>query len=51
VKSILDKSFKYTDSTSTDIRKLFARIRKEQTAVKREQAEKVKPMRKANGMG
>jgi hypothetical protein len=29
VKSILDKSFKYTDSTSTDLRKTFARIRKE----------------------
>lgn len=30
MKSILDKSFKYRDSASTDIRKTFERIRAEQ---------------------
>lgn len=28
-KSILDKNFKYVPSTSTDLRKTFARIRRE----------------------
>jgi hypothetical protein len=30
MKSILDPSFKYVDSSRTDIRKTFARIRREQ---------------------
>lgn len=30
MKSILDKSFKYTPSAQTDIRRTFARIRAEQ---------------------
>lgn len=30
MKSILDPSFKYVDSTSTDLRKTFARVRREQ---------------------
>ena len=30
--SILDPKFKYTSSTKTDIRKTFAKIRKEQAA-------------------
>jgi hypothetical protein len=30
MKSILDKSFKYTNAASTDIRKTFARVRREQ---------------------
>jgi len=30
MKSILDRSFKYTKSVDTDIRKTFARIRREQ---------------------
>lgn len=30
--SILDKAFKYTQSGKTDIRKTFARIRREQAA-------------------
>jgi hypothetical protein len=29
VKSILDPSFRYTPSTSTDLRKTFARVRRE----------------------
>jgi len=30
MKSILDRSFKYTPSTSTDLRKTFAKARREQ---------------------
>ena len=30
MKSILDPSFRYTPSTSTDMRKTFARLRREQ---------------------
>lgn len=30
MKSILDKSFRYTKSVDTDLRKTFARIRREQ---------------------
>ena len=30
VKSILDRSFRYTKSVDTDLRKTFARIRREQ---------------------
>ena len=30
MKSILDPSFRYTPSTQTDIRKTFARVRREQ---------------------
>jgi len=33
VKSILDSSFRYTNSVETDLRKTFARIRREQRAV------------------
>ena len=36
VKSILDRSFRYTNSVETDLRKTFARIRREQRV--REQA-------------
>jgi hypothetical protein len=32
MKSILDPSFRYTPSVQTDIRKTFARIRREQRA-------------------
>ena len=32
MKSILDRSFRYTSSVETDLRKTFARIRKEQRA-------------------
>ena len=30
MKSILDRSFRYTNSVDTDIRKTFARVRREQ---------------------
>ena len=30
MKSILDRSFRYTPSTETDLRKTFARVRREQ---------------------
>jgi hypothetical protein len=33
VKSILDSSFRYTNSVETDLRKTFARIRREQRAM------------------
>jgi plasmid stabilization system protein ParE len=36
-KSILDPSFRYTPSVQTDLRKTFARIRKEQRAKEAEQ--------------
>jgi len=36
MKSILDPSFRYTPSTSTDLRKTFARLRREQLAKVRE---------------
>jgi hypothetical protein len=34
MKSILDPSFKYVPSTKTDIRKTFARVKREQAAKK-----------------
>jgi hypothetical protein len=50
MKSILDRSFRYTPSSQTDLRKTFARVRREQAkadeAAQREVCEKVKPMRK-----
>lgn len=39
MKSILDPSFRYTKSVDTDIRKTFARIRREQAKRKRDEAE------------
>lgn len=36
MRSILDRSFKYTNSVDTDIRKTFARIRREQRLARRE---------------
>lgn len=47
MKSILDPSFKYVSSTSTDLRKTFARIRREQQKVKAEQEAKVQPIQQA----
>jgi len=47
MKSILDPSFHYTPSTSTDLRKTFARVRREMRKVARVQAEttaKVSPI-------
>ena len=43
MKSILDRSFKYTPSTSTDLRKTFARALREQR-LKAKQAEEQKPV-------
>ena len=36
VKSILDPSFKYTPSSTTDLRKTFARLRREQRMFKQQ---------------
>lgn len=36
MKSILDKSFRYTPSAATDVRKTWAKARREQEAAKRE---------------
>ena len=33
MKSILDRSFQYTPSAATDLKKTFARIRREQRAI------------------
>lgn len=50
MKSILDKGFRYVPAANTDIRKTFARYLREQAAKKeREQQNKVRPIRKANG--
>jgi len=38
VKSILDSSFRYTNSVETDLRKTFARIRRQQRTDKQAQA-------------
>ena len=52
MKSILDRSFRYTSSAQTDVRKTFARVRREQQleqlARAREQADaisKISPLR------
>lgn len=37
MKSILDPSFKYVPAAATDIRKTFARVRREQAAAKRKE--------------
>jgi hypothetical protein len=52
VKSILDPSFRYTNSAETDLRKTFARVRREQR--KREQSpssSNVRPLRKTATAG
>ena len=41
MKSILDPTFRYTSSANTDLRKTFARIRRENRKV--EQASRTKP--------
>lgn len=38
MKSILDPSFRYTNSVETDLRKTFARVRREQKAAAIQQA-------------
>lgn len=46
MKSILDPSFRYTPAVKTDIRKTFARIRREQEQAATSKASNVKPLRK-----
>jgi hypothetical protein len=49
MKSILDPTFRYVPSGSTDLRKTFARVRREQEKAKAEaeaKAAKVTPIRK-----
>lgn len=47
--SILNQTFKYTNAASTDIRKTFARVRREQKANAAEVAVKVQPIKKVQG--
>ena len=56
VKSILDRSFRYTSSVETDLRKTFARIRREQRAQQQIRAQadaealaKIRPLRQHAG--
>ncbi len=55
MKSILDRSFRYTSSVETDLRKTFARIRREQRTQERERAvdaqalAKIRPLRQHVG--
>lgn len=41
MKSILDKSFSYIPAAQTDLKKTFARIRKEQQRIQQERENKV----------
>lgn len=43
-KSILDPDFKYVPSTSTDLRKTFARVRREMAKAASERQQKVTPI-------
>ena len=45
MKSILDRSFRYTKSVDTDLRKTFARIRREQRQQMQAQGETEKPQK------
>jgi hypothetical protein len=52
VKSILDRTFRYTSSVETDLRKTFARIRREQRTQQKTAAQaeadtfaKIRPLR------
>jgi hypothetical protein len=45
MKSILDPSFRYTNSLQTDLRKTFARVRRELRSVQPENAMGVLPQR------
>lgn len=44
MKSILDRSFRYVPSHSTDVRKTFERIRRDRAAAEQRGAETVVPM-------
>lgn len=46
MKSILNPAFKYTSAARTDIRKLFARVRKQLQADAQERTAKVEPLKK-----
>jgi hypothetical protein len=39
MKSILDRSFRYTPSSNTDLRKTFAKLRREQRLINKATAE------------
>ncbi len=41
MKSILSKDFRYTNAASTNLKATFARVRREQDALKREREAKV----------
>jgi len=47
MKRLLDPTFKYTPANLTDIRKLFARVRKELEEAKKKGDGKVKQLREA----
>ena len=56
MKSILDRSFRYTSSVETDLRKTFARVRREQRAQQQVRAQadaealaKIRPLRQHAG--
>lgn len=54
MKSILDRSFRYTSSDQTDVRKTFARVRRELQLHQRSEAEagiNVSPLRIAHTVG
>lgn len=44
MKSILDPTFRYVPAANTDIRKTFAKVRREQNKVKEEQTAKVRTL-------
>lgn len=46
MKSILDPSFKYYKAVDTDLRRTFARIRREQMKARQEAALKVFPIKR-----
>lgn len=46
MKSILNPEFRYVRSEKTDIRKLFARVRKQMADAAKERTAKVEPLRK-----
>lgn len=46
MKSILDPSFKYVPSASTDLRKTFARVRREQAQAKAAPPVNVAPIKR-----
>lgn len=49
MKSILDKGFKYVPAASTDIRKTFERVRREQKAKSKDQPIRLEDRRRKRG--